>query len=305
MGYRTIVVGTDGSITAVAAQRTAARLARRLRAELVIVSAYDPPRISRPMGEGLVQRAREAARREKVEATTELGRGEPADLILEVARRRQADLVVVHGDTNTTLAGAILGNKLGKPVAHVEAGIRSFDKTMPEEVNRILTDQVSRLLFAPTETARTNLAAENVRDGVHVVGNSVIDALVQNTEAAEKTSRILKRLRLEPGRYAVLTFHRAENVDSADRMKRVLQAVGAIASRHGLTIVFPIHPRTEKMAKQHGLNALLKAPGLKVIPVRILDAAGKQLGAKREWPNPYGDGTTGQRIAGIVAGFFG
>jgi len=277
----------------------------------------------------------------------------------------KADLVIVHGDTNTTLAGALLGNKLGKPVAHVEAGIRSFDKAMPEEVNRILTDQVSCLLFAPTETARTNLAAENVHEGVHVVGNSVIDALVQNTEAAEKASRILKRLRLEPGRYAVLTFHRAENVDSADRMKRVLQAVGAIASRHGLTVVFPIHPRTEKMAKQHGLNALLKSPGLKVIPptgyldmlelernaalvltdsgglqeeacffrvpcvtlresterpetlniganvlagtdpVRILDAAGKQLGAKREWPNPYGDGTTGERIAGIVAGFFG
>src|SRR5439155_9903747 len=128
----------------------------------------------------------------------------------------KADLVIVHGDTNTTLAGAILGSKLGKPVAHVEAGIRSFDRTMPEEVNRILTDQVSRLLFAPTETAYRNLSAENVREGVHVVGNSVIDALVQNTGAAKKASRILKRLRLEPGRYAVLTFHRAENVDSGD-----------------------------------------------------------------------------------------
>src|SRR2546426_423778 len=277
----------------------------------------------------------------------------------------KADLVIVHGDTNTTLAGAILGNKLGKPVAHVEAGIRSFDKTMPEEVNRILTDQVSRLLFAPTETAQSNLAAENIQHGVHVVGNSVIDALVQNRDTAQKTSKILKRLRLEAGRFAVLTFHRSENVDSPDRLKRVLQAMGAIASRHGLTIVFPIHPRTEKSAKQFGLSSLLKAPGLKVIPptgyldmlelernaaliltdsgglqeeacffrvpcmtlresterpetlqiganvlagadpVRGLDAAGKQLGAKREWPNPYGDGTTGERIAGIVAGFFG
>jgi UDP-N-acetylglucosamine 2-epimerase (non-hydrolysing) len=277
----------------------------------------------------------------------------------------KADLVIVHGDTNTTLAGALLGSKLGKPVAHVEAGIRSFDKTMPEEVNRILTDQVSRILFAPTETARRNLAAENVREGVHVVGNSVIDALVQNTEAATKTSKVLKRLRLDPARYAILTFHRAENVDDPDRLKRVLQAVSAVASRHGLTIVFPIHPRTEKKANQFGLNPLLKAPGMKVVPPtgyldmlelehnaalvltdsgglqeeacyfhvpcvtlresterpetlqiganvlagtdpsRILDAAATQLAAKREWPNPYGDGTTGERIAGIVSGFFG
>ena len=276
----------------------------------------------------------------------------------------RADLVIVHGDTNTTLAGALLGNKLGKAVAHVEAGIRSFDRTMPEEINRILTDQVSRLLLAPTETARANLAAENVRDGVHVVGNSVIDALVQNTGAA-KSSKVLKRLRLEPGRFAVLTFHRAENVDAADRLKRVLQSMGAIAARHGFTIVFPIHPRTEKMAKQFGLTSLLKAPGMKVIPPtgyldmlelernaalvftdsgglqeescffhvpcvtlresterpetlqiganvlagtdppRILEAAEKQLLAKREWSNPYGDGSTGTRIAGIVNRFLG
>ncbi len=277
----------------------------------------------------------------------------------------KADLVVVHGDTNTTLAGALLGNKLGKPVAHVEAGIRSFDRTMPEEINRILTDQVSRLLFAPTETARANLAAENVREGVAVVGNSVIDALVQNTDAAAKASKILKRLRLEAGRFAVLTLHRAETVDAADRLKRVLQSMGAIATRHGLTVVFPIHPRTEKMAKQFGLGSLLKAPGMKVVPptgyldmlelernaaivftdsgglqeescffrvpcvtlresterpetlqigsnvlagtdpVRILDAAAKQLVAKREWPNPYGDGTTGPQIAALVNAFLG
>ena len=277
----------------------------------------------------------------------------------------RADLVVVHGDTNTTLAGAILGNKLGKPVAHVEAGIRSFDKTMPEEVNRILTDQVSRLLFAPTETAERNLAAENIQNGVHVVGNSVIDALMQNRETAQKTSKILRRLRIEAGRFAVLTFHRSENVDSPDRLKRVLQAMGAIASRHGLTIVFPIHPRTAKSARQFGLSSLLKAPGLKVIPPtgyldmlelernaalvftdsgglqeeacffrvpcvtlrenterpetlqigsnvlagtdppRVLEAAEKQLVAKREWPNPYGDGATGPKIAAVVDRFLG
>ena len=236
---------------------------------------------------------------------------------------------------------------------------------MPEEVNRVLTDQVSRLLFAPTEIARGNLANENVRDGVHVVGNSVIDALTLNTDRAAKSSKILKRLRLEPGKYGLVTFHRVENVDNPDRLKRVLQAMEAIAARHALTVVFPIHPRTEKMAKQFSLSGALRAPGMKVIPPtgyldmlelernaaivftdsgglqeescffrvpcvtlrenterpetlaiganvlagtdprRILDATEKQLGAKREWANPYGDGTTGQRIAGIVGAFFG
>jgi UDP-N-acetylglucosamine 2-epimerase (non-hydrolysing) len=277
----------------------------------------------------------------------------------------KADLVIVHGDTNTTVAGALLGNKLGKPVGHVEAGIRSFDRTMPEEVNRVLTDQVSRLRFAPTETARRNLENENAREGIHVVGNSVVDALLQNLEAAKASSRIVRRLRLEIGRYGVLTFHRAENVDSADRLRHVLQAMEAVAARHGLTVVFPIHPRTEKMAKQFGLGGLLKAQGLKAIPPtgyldmlelernaaivftdsgglqeescflkvpcvtlrenterpetleiganvlagtdprRILEAAEKQLAAKREWPNPYGDGTTGAQIARVIASFLG
>src|SRR2546422_623095 len=193
---------------------------------------------------------------------------------LQVARTIQqaasaakgADMVVVHGDTNTTLAGALLGNKLGKPVAHVEAGIRSFDKTMPEEVNRILTDQVSRLLFAPTSIAKVNLKNENVRDGVHVVGNSVIDALVRNREAAAKSSKILARLRLAMGRYALLTFHRAENVDRPEPLRRVLEAMGTFAARFGLGVVFPIHPRTEKRIVEFGFEGLRKARGLRVIP---------------------------------------
>ena len=277
-----------------------------------------------------------------------------------------ADLVVVHGDTNTTLAGALLGNKLGKPVAHVEAGIRSFDKTMPEEVNRVLTDQVSRLLFAPTPVARQNLENENVRQGVHVVGNSVIDALMQNREAAEKSSRILRRLHLEKGRYALLTFHRAENVDREDRLRRVLDAMGAFGTKSGLEVVFPIHPRTERNAKQFRLQGLLKkGSGIRAIPPtgyldllelernaalvftdsgglqeescffhvpcvtlrenterpetleiganvlagtdpkRIFEAAERQLAAKREWPNPYGDGTSGLQIARHVEAFLG
>src|SRR5207245_829904 len=125
---------------------------------------------------------------------------------------KEADLVITHGDTNTRVAGALLANKLGRPLAHVEAGVRSFDKTMPEEINRIIADQLSNLLFAPTLVSRENLRHENVTVGVHVVGNSVIDALLQNIAIAEKRSDVLSRLGLDPGGYLLLTFHRAENV---------------------------------------------------------------------------------------------
>ena len=278
---------------------------------------------------------------------------------------KNVDLVIVHGDTNTTLAGALLGNKLGFPVAHVEAGIRSFDKTMPEEVNRLLTDQVSRLLFPPTSIAKKNLENENIRTGLHVVGNSVIDALKQNLRIARR-SKILWKLGLKRRRYAVLTFHRAENVDRAARLRRVLVAMREFASRGGIDVVFPIHPRTEKMAMRSGLRSVIHPDsGFRVIPPtgyldmlelernaalvftdsgglqeescffrvpcvtlrenterpetlkiganvlagtdpkRILRAAENQLAAKRNWPNPYGDGTTGRRIARIVDGFVG
>src|SRR2546422_8011378 len=111
---------------------------------------------------------------------------------------KEADLVIIHGDTNTTVAGALLARRLDRPLAHVEAGIRSFDKTMPEEVNRIIADHLSNLLFAPTAASRENQRRENVTEGVHVVGNSVIDALLQNLAIAEKRSDVLSRLGLTP-----------------------------------------------------------------------------------------------------------
>ncbi|MEK6987523.1 MAG: UDP-N-acetylglucosamine 2-epimerase (non-hydrolyzing), partial [Candidatus Thermoplasmatota archaeon] len=164
-----------------------------------------------------------------------------------------ADLVVVHGDTNTTVAGALLGNKQGRPVAHVEAGIRSFDKTMPEEVNRVIADHVSTLLFSPTEIAKENLRRENVTAGVHVVGNSVIDALTQNIAIAEKRSTILAKLNLKPRSYLLLTLHRAENVDDKAKLTRALEAFEAAAKEAGLPILFPIHPRTTRRLKEFGL----------------------------------------------------
>lgn len=174
---------------------------------------------------------------------------------------KDADLVIVHGDTNTTVAGALLANKLGPPLAHVEAGIRSFDKTMPEEVNRIIADQLSALLFAPTEVSRDNLRRENVSKGVHVVGNSVIDALTQNIEIAERTSTILEELRLDEGRYILLTFHRAENVDQRDRLAAALDAFDRITKTTSLDIVFPVHPRTAKQMETFGLASRAAAIG--------------------------------------------
>ena len=165
-----------------------------------------------------------------------------------------ADLVLVHGDTNTTVAGALLASKQGRPLAHVEAGIRSFDKTMPEEVNRIIADQLSHLLFAPTPVSRENLRRENVTTGVHVVGNSVVDALVQNVSIAEKRSRILGTLGLKPRGYLLLTFHRAENVDTKAGLSRALDAFEAAIRAAGAPIVFPIHPRTTRRLREFGLE---------------------------------------------------
>ncbi len=185
----------------------------------------------------------------------------------------QADLVIVHGDTNTTLAGALLGNKQGVPVAHVEAGIRSFDKSMPEEINRIVADALSDLRFAPTPTAEENLRHENAGEGVHVVGNSVVDALTQNLPVAERTSRFLETLDLKAGGYLLLTFHRAENVDRKEVLARALAAFQGATEESGLPIVFPIHPRTARRLREFDLEArAAKVAGLRRIePVGYLD----------------------------------
>ena len=184
-----------------------------------------------------------------------------------------ADLVIVHGDTNTTVAGALLASKQGRRLAHVEAGIRSFDRTMPEEINRIVADQLSQMLFAPTPVSRENLRRENVTQGVHVVGNSVVDALIQNLPAAERASKVLANLGLTARGYLLLTFHRAENVDAKDRLARALDAFEAAIGESGMPLLFPIHPRTTKRLKEFGLEKRAAAiKGLRRIePTGYLD----------------------------------
>lgn len=169
-----------------------------------------------------------------------------------VIQAEQPDAVLVYGDTNSTLAGALVAAKLHIPIVHVEAGLRSFNRRMPEEVNRILADQVSRLLLCPTRTAVENLAAEGITQGVHHVGDVMYDATLLATDIALRRSTILDELGIEAGAYALATVHRAENTDDPVRLAEVLAWLRGQAERQ--TVVFPIHPRTKGRAESLGLS---------------------------------------------------
>ncbi|HUU89598.1 MAG TPA: UDP-N-acetylglucosamine 2-epimerase (non-hydrolyzing) [Phycisphaerae bacterium] len=165
------------------------------------------------------------------------------------------DWVVVYGDTNSTLAGALAAVKLHISVAHVEAGLRSFNRQMPEEVNRVVADHLSALLFCPTDAAVRNLAAEGIRRGVHQVGDVMYDSILFNADLAAESSRILERLRLEPKSFCLATVHRAENTDDPVRLAGILEAFRRIDAG----VVLPMHPRTRKML----------GPGLKGLGERV------------------------------------
>jgi UDP-GlcNAc3NAcA epimerase len=161
--------------------------------------------------------------------------------IEKVLIERKPDMVMVLGDVNSTLAAALAAAKMHIPVAHVEAGLRSFDRTMPEEINRVLTDHISDLLFCPTRTAVENLRREDVTNGVHLTGDVMVDALISCREAAEE-SKILERLGLVSRQYLVATIHRAGNTDDKGNLQGILDALSASGER----VVFPIHPRTRQ-----------------------------------------------------------
>lgn len=163
--------------------------------------------------------------------------------------REAPDLVVVFGDTNSTLASAIVTARRNLPLAHVEAGMRSFDFTMPEEQNRIVADRLSQLLFCASPEAVKNLAAEGRRTGVYPVGDNQIDTLMLTLTVARKRSRILKRLSLSPHRYLLATIHRASNTDSKANLVALLSAF----ERANEPVVFPVHPRTTSALKRFGL----------------------------------------------------
>ncbi len=187
--------------------------------------------------------------------------------IEDVLQKENPDLVVVYGDTNSTLAGALAAAKLHIPVAHIEAGLRSFDRRMPEEVNRVLTDHVSDLLFCPTETAVANLAAEGITEGVFLVGDVMLDAMNYNRAIAEERSRVLEEVGVRPGEYFVVTVHRPSNTDDRENMAAILGALGEA----GRPVVFPIHPRTRRCLAGHGLLADMPENVRVVEPLGYLD----------------------------------
>jgi UDP-N-acetylglucosamine 2-epimerase len=189
--------------------------------------------------------------------------------IEEVLIFETPDLVIVYGDTNSTLAGALAAVKQKIPVAHVEAGLRSFKRSMPEEVNRVLTDQVSSLLFCPTKTSVQNLRKEGITKGVHLVGDVMYDSLRQHIRRAEKISGIMKKLNLSKKNFYLITIHRAENTDLQENLRKIAEILSGLDKK----TVFPVHPRTKKSLSGFNLSDNLKSKGhlLLIDPVSYLD----------------------------------
>src|SRR2546423_7476203 len=165
----------------------------------------------------------------------------------------EPDLVIVYGDTNSTLAGALAGAQLHAPVAHVEAGMRSFDRSMPEELNRVLTDHASELLLCSTEVAARNLEREGITDGVRIVGDAMADVLLEMAPIARERSRALEEYEVDPGSYLLMTAHRAGNVDDPARLETLVDLLLTLPA----PVVFPVHPRTRARLKASGLDARL------------------------------------------------
>lgn len=200
--------------------------------------------------------------------------GRMLEAIEEVLKKETPDYVMVYGDTNTTLAGALAAKKLHIKVAHVEAGLRSFNMMMPEEINRILTDRISDILFCPTDNAVANLKKEGFDHfpcRIEKVGDVMLDAALYYSEFSAKKSTIIKDLALEERDFALCTVHRAENTDDPERLKGIFEAL-AVISRE-MAVVLPIHPRTRKILESLNYTSLLTLhPSLKLIdPVGYFD----------------------------------
>ena len=271
--------------------------------------------------------------------------------------RERPDVLLVEGDTNSVLAAGLTAHKLGIRVGHVEAGLRSYDRTMPEEINRVLTDHLADVLFAPTEGARRILMSEGIgEDRVHVTGNTVVDEVLRQRQRAN-TPGLLERFGVSPGRYALATIHRAENVEHEDRLRGIFGGLAEAGRVLGIPVLAALHPRTAKKIDALGLvvdGSMRRLPPLGYLeflglhgdaPLMLTDSGGLQeeacclrvpcvtlrdnterpesveVGANvlagadsdrivacarsmaarpRDWPNPFGDGTSGARIVEIL-----
>lgn len=215
-----------------------------------------------------------------------VGSGTHVYQIAEMLRRlekvllnEKPHLVIVYGDTNSTLAGALASTKLGIPLVHVEAGLRSFDRRMPEEANRVVVDHLSDVLFAPTKAAVVNLEREGISRGVWLTGDVNLDATLHFISVAERESTILSDLRLQPKKYLLVTVHRESNVEDRSRLENIVHAL----ADSGEQIVFPVHPRTARKIREYGLNqALDNAKNVRLIePLGFLDMLRLESNAKK------------------------
>jgi len=170
--------------------------------------------------------------------------------IEKILVEEKPSIVLVEGDTNTVLAGALASVKIGVPIGHVEAGLRSFDRSMPEEINRVVVDHISDLLFAPTKVAKDNLLREGIpEDRIFVTGNTIVDAVYQNLQLAEAINAPF----IEDD-YFLVTVHRQENTDNPTRLKNIIEGLKLVKEYFDIPIIYPIHPRTLKRIKEYGIN---------------------------------------------------
>ena len=195
--------------------------------------------------------------------------------IEEVLLKEKPNLVIVFGDTNSTLAGSLAAVKLGIKTLHIEAGLRSFNRSMPEEINRIISDHTSDYLFSPTQTAVDNLTKEGLRDKTFLTGDIMVDSLNQNIEKAKQHSGIIDELDLKSKDYYLLTLHRPYTVDDPVNLKLILEKLSAL----GKQIIFPVHPRTKKVIEE---NKIKISNNIKIIkPVGYLDFIKLEQGAEK------------------------
>jgi UDP-N-acetylglucosamine 2-epimerase (non-hydrolysing) len=189
--------------------------------------------------------------------------GQTGEMLMKIEKvllKENPDAIIVQGDTNTVLAGALVASKLKIDIAHVEAGLRSFDKNMPEEINRVLTDHIGDYLFSPTEIAKNNLLSEGIEENkIFVVGNTIVDATLQNLKIAEKNEKVRAFFNsIVNDDYFLLTLHRAENVDNKKRLKNIIDGIFTMTEICEEDIIFPIHPRTKMRLEEFNLFEKLK-----------------------------------------------
>jgi UDP-N-acetylglucosamine 2-epimerase (non-hydrolysing) len=277
-----------------------------------------------------------------------------------ILKKECPDVVLVQGDTNTVLAGALAAAKLQIKVGHVEAGLRSYDRRMPEEINRVLTDHCSDFLFAPTSQAEQILCEEGIaKEKIFVTGNTIVDAVFHSLQLARDGTQVLDSLGLRKQEYFLVTLHRQENVDDPKSLQNVLRGLQSLHLKFQLPVIYPVHPRSSKKLaefnlevpsgvrlvepldylgflnlEQHARVVLTDSGGVQeetcilgtpcvtlrgnterpetlvvgsnllagTYPENILNCTTAMVENKKEWSNPFGDGTTGKRIVEILRG---